>query len=577
MPAEVDGIQVNFCKNPACGNYGVPPKHTILRGRTSHGATQDTYTIQASGAGLPIIHCRMCGENPTPKSNVAIAEERARFLKDLALAPEPSCPNESCSNHAIAVGSKGGYQSFGVTKSGSRRYRCNACGKTFSVGKSTTGHKQPHKNRLVFSLLMNKSPFRRICEVADIDPKTLYGKINFIYGQCLAFAADREKRLLNGMALPRLYLGIDRQDYVVNWTRHEDRRNVMLRAVGSADNATAYVFGMHLNYDATLDSDLIEADAVAVGDYQVKTAPFRRYARCWLKDDYTEAVKKAAKRKQRLKHGLQSDIEAVYVEANQRDDIEVPETQDSGQRLPTRGVQIHAEYTLYGHFFFLKRLFGGVEKLRFFLDQDSGMRAACLAAFQADISARKADAFYVSIAKTLTVSEKRTAIAVSRAAFDDARRANPNLSDTELETLLIKERIANMASIGKWQDKWLIHPFPNMSEPEKAVCYLTDYKDYGEDHLARLYNKASLHAIDCFFMQVRRRLSILERPISSASGAGRMWHGYSAYNPETIVKMLGIFRTFYNYCITGKDGKTPAMRLGLAKGKVSLEDIIYFG
>ena len=53
-------------------------------------------------------------------------------------------------------------------------------------------------------------------------------------------------------------------------------------------------------------------------------------------------------------------------------------------------------------------------------------------------------------------------------------------------------------------------------------------------------------------------------------------YGYSAYNPETIVKMLGIFRVFYNYCLTGKDGKTPSMRLGLAKGKVSLEDIIYF-
>jgi hypothetical protein len=34
--------------------------------------------------------------------------------------------------------------------------------------------------------------------------------------------------------------------------------------------------------------------------------------------------------------------------------------------------------------------------------------------------------------------------------------------------------------------------------------------------------------------------------------------GYSAYNPETIVKILGIFRTFYNYCLAGKDGKTPA-------------------
>jgi hypothetical protein len=115
-----------------------------------------------------------------------------------------------------------------------------------------------------------------------------------------------------------------------------------------------------------------------------------------------------------------------------------------------------------------------------------------------------------------------------------------------------------------------------MSEPEKAVCYLTDYSDYDEDHLARLYGKASLHGIDRFFMQVRRRLSILERPIATSSKNYRMWYGYSAYNPATIVKLLGIFRVFYNYCAKGQDKKTPAMRLGLAKGTVALEDIIYF-
>ena len=415
---------------------------------------------------------------------------------------------------------------------------------------------------------------RRICEVADIGPESLYGKIDFLYRQCLAFAAAREQRLLAGMAIPRLYLGVDRQDYIVNWTRHADRRNVMLHAVGTADNNTGYVFGMHLNYDATVDSEVIEADALVSGDYQAKP-PFRRYARCWLKEDYDAAVRKQAKRKQAAK-SLQSDIEAEYVSALQREDVEVSETQDSAKRLPTKGMQIHAEYTLYGHFFYLKRLFVGIEKLRFFLDQDSGMRAACLAAFQPEITARRADAFYVRIAKEMTIAEKRAAIALSRAAFEDARKANPGLSDSELETLLIKERIAHMAAIGKWQDRWMLHPFPNMSEPEKAVCYLTDYKDYDENHLARLYNKASLHAIDCFFMQVRRRLSILERPIGSASSTGRTWHGYSAYNPETIVKMLGIFRVFYNYCLAGQDKKTPAMRLGLAKGKVSLEDIIYF-
>jgi hypothetical protein len=51
---------------------------------------------------------------------------------------------------------------------------------------------------------------------------------------------------------------------------------------------------------------------------------------------------------------------------------------------------------------------------------------------------------------------------------------------------------------------------------------------------------------------------------------------HGANNPETIVKMLGIFRVFYNYCLVGQDKKTAAMRLRLAKGVVSLEDIIYF-
>lgn len=573
VPAEADGIQVNFCKNPACSNYGVAPKATVSLGRTDQGA-QDSYAVQASG-GMPVLQCRACGEYPPIKSNAAITEERARLLKDLAQTPEPSCPDESCSNHAVPIGIGKNYQSIGLSKSGSRRYRCKVCRKTFSVGTSTTGQKQPHKNRLIFSLLMNKSPFRRICEVADIGPESVYGKINFIYGQCLAFAADREKRLLKGMEIPRLYIGVDRQDYMVNWTRNADRRNVMLHAVGSADNNTGYVFGMHLNYDASLDSEAVEADALAIGDYRAK-APFRRYARCWLKEDYAAATRKSISRKKAAKPGLQSDIEAAYDETLQRDDVEVSEIQDSERKLPTRGMQIHAEYTLYGHFFYLKRLFGSVGKLRFFLDQDSGMRAACLAAFQPEIASRKADAFYVRIAKEMTIAEKRTAIAASRASFEAARKANPGLSDPELETLLTKERIAHMATIGKWQDRWMAHPFPNMSESEKAVCYLTDYNDYDLDHLARLYNKASLHAIDCFFMQVRRRLSILERPIGSASSKGRAWHGYSAYNPETIVKMLGIFRVFYNYCAVGQDKKTPAMRLGLAKGRVSLEDIIYF-
>jgi len=40
--------------------------------------------------------------------------------------------------------------------------------------------------------------------------------------------------------------------------------------------------------------------------------------------------------------------------------------------------------------------------------------------------------------------------------------------------------------------------------------------------------------------------------------------------------ILDIFRVYYNYCLAGKNKQTPAMRIGLAKGVVPLEDIIYF-
>lgn len=58
---------------------------------------------------------------------------------------------------------------------------------------------------------------------------------------------------------------------------------------------------------------------------------------------------------------------------------------------------------------------------------------------------------------------------------------------------------------------------------------------------------------------------MLERPIYSASNAGRTWNGYGAYNPAMVVKMLEIFRVVHNFIDVRKEDKTtPAMRLGLA-------------
>ena len=38
--------------------------------------------------------------------------------------------------------------------------------------------------------------------------------------------------------------------------------------------------------------------------------------------------------------------------------------------------------------------------------------------------------------------------------------------------------------------------------------------------------------------------------------------------------MLAVFRVYYNYALKGADGKTPAMRLGLATHVVKLDELL---
>jgi transposase-like protein len=547
----------------------VPAGQSSVRGRNS-------YILDSRNKGISSCICVSCGEGFPLKSNLGIAEEVARMASYLAPPSAVCCRNDACANHTdqVPIGTAGAYASFGKTAIGNPRWRCSVCGKTFSQNvKATARQREHHKNKTIFKLLVNKMPVRRIIEVADIHPKTFYHRLDFLHQQCQAFAAHRERALAN-LPIRRLYLGVDRQDYLVNWLVRKDKRNIQLSAIAAVDNEHGYCFGMHLNFDPSLDSEAVQAEVESNGDLGLP-APHRRFARLWLNADHSEASAKsvATKRRQRA---LPTAIDETYASALQRDDIESPDTPSPVARLPEYGMQTHGEYTMYGHFFFLKRLLGKVQKWRFFIDQDPGLRAACLSAFHDEIRGRTADVFYVRITKDLTVDEKRHRYDDAKALFERAQLAHPGMKPQAVKLLLIKQRLASMKPHGKWHDQWLDHPFPTMSEPEKAVAYLTDLGDYDEDHQAWLYNKASLHSVDSFFNQVRRRLSLLERPIHSKSNQGRIWNGYSPYNPAHVAKVLDIMRTVHNYILTGKGGKTPAQRLGLAQAPLDYEDILYF-
>ena len=92
IPLEHNGIQVNFCKNPACTNFGIPPRSSTYGSKALDGKTDfDSYRKSGGSSSVPVVVCKECGEHPTLKSNQAISEELERMLEEVRALIKP-CP-----------------------------------------------------------------------------------------------------------------------------------------------------------------------------------------------------------------------------------------------------------------------------------------------------------------------------------------------------------------------------------------------------------------------------------------------------------------------------------------------------
>lgn len=394
---------------------------------------------------------------------------------------------------------------------------------------------------------MNKSPMRRICEVADINPVTLYQRIDLIYKKCLRIAQKYEAPLLEGKAYDRMHIAVDRQEHTFNWGTQFDRRLVMLKAIASAEAKSGYILAQHLNFEPRLDPQEIELEARECSDDE-RSPPFRRFARFWLKADY---------------------------QAPKEDKDTFDEVIATGTKLPSRGLQIFETYTLFGHFFFLARLLRGVNKIQFSLDREGGIQPACILAFRDWLDSDRLDIFLVRINKDMTNDRKMIALAQAERQLSQYRQQFPDLNEVQVAIELLKARHIQAAqNISHQRDRWVDHPSPNMNEPQKSMLCISARPDTDPTRLAWGYMRSSLNSIDRYFMQARRRISTLERPISSASSTNRRWHGYQAYNPEVGMKLLEIFRVVYNYHLVGKGKQTPAQRIGLVDHALSLQEIL---
>ena len=212
VPEAVAGIQVNFCKTPGCPNFGEPfPVIKRPRGRPPKGSEppKQPYSPLSNPAYLKCAYCKI---SFPLKSNQGINEELAR-LNSYTPPETDICPNADCNNHKNkirVIAGKRYYTSHGPLGK-SHRYKCKGCERVFTVSHPTVRTDRQALsfiNKDFFKLLTGKMAMRRICGHFEISTRVFYDKIDFLYDRCLRFAADRERKLLNGMTIKRLYLSV---------------------------------------------------------------------------------------------------------------------------------------------------------------------------------------------------------------------------------------------------------------------------------------------------------------------------------------------------------------------------------
>ena len=172
------------------------------------------------------------------------------------------------------------------------------------------------------------------------------------------------------------------------------------------------------------------------------------------------------------------------------------------------------------------------------------------------------------------------AFARAKAWFAAERKRFPDLFDRQAKSALMAEVIAMArakTSNGRLNDVWIQWPLPDLAEPGKRLRYVTDFGDYDDAHVANLLMKATLWPVDSVFNRVRRRLTLCERPVTSKRRAGPLWHIYAPYEPAMLIKVLAIFRVWHNFVwISPRSKTTAATHLGLASGKIRLQDILAY-
>ncbi|MFC0474532.1 insertion element protein [Robertmurraya beringensis] len=497
--------------------------------------------------------------------------------------PDYTFHKEGCTaNHLTPFDKPDGFYKQGKTLNNSQRWQCKVCKKKTSIlpnKRQSTTYRQKRNDILPMfaKLLLNKMPISRTCDILEIGVGTYYQKLEWLYRCCLEFLEKYETTPLDNMSFKEMWLNTDKMHYNLNNVRKKGQggqkyfgledSQVQTYVVVSADALSRYVFRSDVAYDWEMTVEDLKYDTVI------------------YKEDHLNDF---SKKNNRLDF-------SYYPQEPSPKDTQQPheyraELNNFNKRMQyVDGLHVNPTYTTIAHYWLIKQLVKASE-WRMISDNDSSIITAFFRVFSKEVRTYDAHHFLCSIDKNKSRKQ-------CLEEFDDAKsdlldwgfhRGYETKNLRKLAYLSLKELFEThqfhseiktpKQSYNVWAKNPITHPLALRDKGFHRVDCTTDLSSLEPKDIAKIVINVNDNATNSFIQQIRRRLSILERPLMTARGDGKSYI-YANFNPKYAQYALTILRTFYNFCETYKsaDGKelTPAQRLGVTNKVFDLKDIIY--
>ncbi|WP_068544604.1 exonuclease domain-containing protein [Thalassotalea crassostreae] len=568
-------VQLNFCKNPNCDNYRIPatnPKKD-KDGKPKRGLGND-YRITNSGERLT---CQLCKTSTNLVNNRAFVFESMR-VQSLSQMNLPSCPNEKiargkgrgkpCINFGRDIYSypnlyakKGKVHSQVKNQSHmySRRYECKHCKSPFTVKMfPEMGQTNANINEILFRGLMNKGVINRLQEQIDIPAMLIYKRIQFFYDQCVLFDSFHMQKNLNVLKNKHLEISMDRQHYLANWNDKNDNRPTKLVNTSSVENKSRFVLASTLNFDFLSDYEHIKSQYKKLKEHE-KPRHLKQYAQYIIEDKDMES----------------DDVGDLL-----------------NTRAPTKHLLVQQTYSLMAHLELLKPIYEKSQSINLFADDDEGFEMGICLVLSGLIKSGKLTPILIKADRNNAsqMQDKRTwseqtlhDAGISQTDINAGKQDYANLRDLNLKYWTAElHRLFDYQGNGK--SEWITHPFPKAKATIEIKPLMGNLNKVSVA-VSEALLQVSTHGVDNYFQMTRRRINMLERPITSATNTHR-WNGYASYNPKWVVMLLEILRVYNNYVLTDektlknkksvKTPLTPAEKLGIANKQYTISDILDF-